>query len=143
MKYLKKFEDLDLAKEDIQFHLDELKSIFQEYIDDFDIEELPADLEADPHADQEDDDSVSGLFYHLYKRRGKTYMNLSSFALFQFDFYLYDNEDGDFINKFIRFLEFKDEIKKSLTSRGYDVSYRCYRPRLHLRSIGFCIRVLN
>jgi hypothetical protein len=141
MKHLKKFEDLDVSenrsKEEIQSHLDEIKSVFQEYIDDFDIEELPADLEADPHADQEDDDSVSGLFYHLYKRRG---MNL---LLFQFDFYLYDNEDGDFINKFIRFLEFKDEIKKSLTSRGYDVSYRCYRPRLHLRSIGFCIRVLN
>ena len=117
MKYLKKFEDLDVSenrsKEEIQSHLDEIKSVFQEYIDDFDIEELPADLE-------EDDDSVSGLFYHLYwyatdKRRGK--------LLFQFDFYIYDNENRDFRYKFIEFLKFKDEIKKSLTSRGYGVVY--------------------
>ncbi len=59
MKYLKKFEDLDLAKEDIQFHLDEVKSIFQEYIDEYDIELIPDDLD-------EDDNSRPGLYYNLY-----------------------------------------------------------------------------
>ena len=114
MKYLKEFESYNIPeKEDIQVHLDEIKSVFQEYIDDFNIEELPADLD-------EDDDTVTGLFYHLYwygtdKKREKIH--------FQFDFYIYDNEDRDFRYKFIEFLKFKDEIKKSLTSRGYDVVY--------------------
>lgn len=112
MKYLKKFESLS-KNDEIDTHLDEIKSVFQEYIDDFYIEELPADLE-------EDDDTVTGLFYHLYwyatdKRREK--------MLFQFDFYIYDNENRDFRDKFIQFLKFKDEIKNSLTSRGYQVTY--------------------
>jgi len=59
MKYLKKFENLNtLTTDQIKFHLGEIKDIFQDYIDEYNIDELPDDLE-------EDDDSRPGIYYHI------------------------------------------------------------------------------
>lgn len=58
MKYLKYFENNSLSKDEIQYHLDEIKNLFQDYIDEYNIDELPDDLE-------EDDDSRPGIYYHI------------------------------------------------------------------------------
>lgn len=55
MKYLKMYEDLN----NIDYHLDEVKMIFFDYIDKYDMEELPEDLE-------EDDTSRPGIYYDIY-----------------------------------------------------------------------------
>jgi hypothetical protein len=59
MKYLKRFENLNsLTPEQVEFHLEEIKDLFQDYIDEYNIEELPDDME-------EDDDSKPGIYYHI------------------------------------------------------------------------------
>lgn len=59
MKYLKRFENLNsLTPEEVQFHLGEIKDLFQDYIDEYNIDELPDDLD-------EDDDSKPGIYYHI------------------------------------------------------------------------------
>jgi hypothetical protein len=59
MKYLKRFENLNsLTPEQVEFHLGEIKDLFQDYIDEYNIEELPDDME-------EDDDSKPGIYYHI------------------------------------------------------------------------------
>lgn len=59
MKYLKYFENLNtLTPEQIKFHLGEIKDIFQDYIDEYNIEELPDDLD-------ENDDSRPGIYYYI------------------------------------------------------------------------------
>ena len=47
-----------LSEDDRQYHLDEIKSIFQDYIDEYNIDELPDDLD-------ENDDSRPGIYYHI------------------------------------------------------------------------------
>ena len=116
MKYLKKFEDLDLAKEDIQFHLDEVKSIFQEYIDEYDIELIPDDLD-------EDDNSRPGLYYNLYSSWTDYKRKQIGFEL---PIYIYWN--GEFskslvINRFYKFYDKLEDMKSRLESMGYNMRY--------------------
>jgi hypothetical protein len=64
MKHLNTFESYGYNKphipqEELNRYLDEIKSAFLEYIDEFDIEQIPDDLD-------EDDDSMPGLYYNLY-----------------------------------------------------------------------------
>jgi len=47
-----------LSEDERQYHLDEIKSIFQDYIDEYNIDELPDDLD-------ENDDSRPGIYYHI------------------------------------------------------------------------------
>ena len=59
MKYLKRFENINtLSEDERQYHLDEIKSLFQDYIDEYNIDELPDDLD-------ENDDSRTGIYYHI------------------------------------------------------------------------------
>jgi hypothetical protein len=59
MKYLKRFENLNsLTPEQVEFHLGEIKDLFQYYIDEYNIEEIPDDMD-------EDDDSRPGIYYHI------------------------------------------------------------------------------
>lgn len=55
MKYLKYFET---KNSQITDHLDDIKSILYDLIDEYGIQELPDDLD-------EDDDSKPGIYYHL------------------------------------------------------------------------------
>jgi hypothetical protein len=47
-----------LSEDERKYHLDEIKSIFQDYIDEYNIDELPDDLD-------ENDDSRPGIYYHI------------------------------------------------------------------------------
>jgi len=59
MKYLKRFENINtLSEDERQYHLEEIKSLFQDYIDEYNIDELPDDLD-------ENDDSRPGIYYHI------------------------------------------------------------------------------
>lgn len=61
MKYLKTYEAYEsmiLSKSEIEYHLDEIKNIFQYYIDEYNIDELPDDLD-------ENDDSRPGIYYYI------------------------------------------------------------------------------
>ena len=53
------FNGLNMSQEELDRFLDEIKSAFIEYIDEFDIEPIPDDLD-------ENDDSKPGLYYNLY-----------------------------------------------------------------------------
>ena len=117
MKYLKRFENLNsLTPEEVQFHLDEIKSAFLEYTDEFDIEQIPDDLD-------EDDDSMPGLYYNLYwdwhdknrKRIG-----------FEFSIYLYWSDKRNkkiFVDKFFEFYSKLEDVKSHLKSMGYEMRY--------------------
>lgn len=61
MKYLKTYEAYEsmiLSKSEIEYHLDEIKNIFQDYIDEYNIEELD-------RLSSQYDGSKSGIFYHI------------------------------------------------------------------------------
>lgn len=63
MKYLKHFEDLDkwgserASKDDIKYHMQVIKDVFQDIFDEYDIEELVDDSVFGP----------TGLFYSIFK----------------------------------------------------------------------------
>jgi len=58
MKYLKYFENNSLSEDERQYHFDEIKSIFQDYIDEYNIDELPDDLDYGDY-------SRPGIYYHI------------------------------------------------------------------------------
>jgi hypothetical protein len=59
MKYLKTFENIHTDIPDISSHLERIKAIFQDYIDEYDMEEFPDNL--DGIIDEE-----SGFFYQIF-----------------------------------------------------------------------------
>ena len=68
MKHLNTFESYkgpSIPQEELDRFLDEIKSAFIDYIDEFDIEPIPDDLD-------ENDDSNPGLYYKNFQ---KTLMN--------------------------------------------------------------------
>jgi hypothetical protein len=106
MRYLKYFEGI--SEEDIQTHILEIKDIFQEYIDDYDIYQL--DTSVNTH--------ISGLYYTLdwnatnYKSK-KIY--------FIFTIYIIEEEDAISVsNKFLKLHKEKESIISNLKSIGYD-----------------------
>jgi len=58
MKYLKYFENNSLSEDERQYHLDEIKSVFQDIIDDYNLEEIPDDLDYGDY-------SRPGIYYHI------------------------------------------------------------------------------
>jgi hypothetical protein len=125
MKYLKTFENSDTDKPDITSHLTTIKAIFQDYIDEYDIEELPDDLD-------EDDDTRPGFYYHLYWvgtdfNRRKLYFEFNVYVI-HFDGYINDYYDTEsfknqynILNKKVEnFIKNNDKIKSQLKSFDYD-----------------------
>ena len=59
MRYLKKFEQTNvLSDSEREYHLNEIHDLFLDCIDEYNIEELPDDMD-------EDDDSKPGIYYHI------------------------------------------------------------------------------
>jgi hypothetical protein len=112
MKYLKKFENNSISKDEIQYHLDDILSIFQEYIDEYDIENLNL-LKKYQNNDRH------GLYYSLdfyatdYKIK-KIYFRFTTYVIA-------DNTEKNLItDKFLEFTENKPKIISTLNSFGYD-----------------------
>jgi hypothetical protein len=116
MKYIKKFENIKISQDEIQNHLYEIQEIFQEYIDNYDIEQI--NLASLPNQ--------NGLYYNVeyvgtdYK---KIYFNYSIFIID--DNVL--NVGSDKYSVFNRFLEFQKNnliIISTLKSFGYECKTR-------------------
>ncbi len=122
MKYLKKFESNfvtnrpNIPKEDLDRMLDEIKSAFIEYLDEYDIELIPDDLD-------EDDDSKPGLYYNLWWNWHDTRNKKIGFEL---PIYIYWNDERSksiFVNRFFEFYDKLEDIKSHLESMGYQMRY--------------------
>jgi hypothetical protein len=114
MKYLKMYEDLN----NIDYHLDEVKMIFFDYIDKYDMEELPEDLE-------EDDTSRPGLYYNIYVDDNK---EISLTIYCQSEWVQDWLVGGDNLNKlWKKFDKFIDnsvpKFIERLENAGYDIIY--------------------
>lgn len=119
MKYLKLYEDLN----NIDYHLDEVKMIFFDYIDEYDMEELPEDLE-------EDDTSRPGLYYNLYVNNEKPFMYNKEINLViycQSEWFPEWIEDDKLNKLWITFDNFLDnsvpKFIERLESAGYKIIY--------------------
>ncbi len=137
MKYLKYFET---KNSQITDHLDDIKSILYDLIDEYGIQELPDDLD-------EDDDSKPGIYYHLVdfydiaeKTRGRNnqlrrpHIELIFYCIggWELDSYLGDpnwtKKDAEQSN--LKWYKYFDIIEKEvpmivnrLKSMGYKVKY--------------------
>jgi hypothetical protein len=121
MKYLKYFEGADNSKsdipqEDLDRMLDEIKSTFIEYLDEYDIELIPDDLD-------ENDDSRTGLYYDLW---WNWYDTRNKKIEFEFSIYIYWNDNFNkslVVNRFYKFYDKLEDIKSHLESMGYKMRY--------------------
>jgi hypothetical protein len=121
MKYLKYFEGTDNSKsdipqEDLDRMLDEIKSAFIEYLDEYDIELIPDDLD-------ENDDSRTGLYYDLW---WNWYDTRNKKIGFEFSIYIYWNDNFSkslVVNRFYNFYDKLEDIKSHLDSMGYQMRY--------------------
>jgi 6-pyruvoyl-tetrahydropterin synthase len=124
MKYLKYFENNSLSEDDISYHLDEIKNIFQDYIDEYDIEELPDDLE-------ENDDSKPGIYYHIYNfceatdkfRRPNGVLRRSQFELTLYCYGEFTHKNIIWEKYFKLIAEDIDKYAERLREVGYIVKY--------------------
>jgi len=85
MKYLKYFENNSLSEDERQYHLDEIKSVFQDIIDDYNLEEIPADLDYGDY-------SRPGIYYHIsdfYDIAEKSRRDNGSLRRCQYELYLH------------------------------------------------------
>lgn len=125
MRYLNTFESHNsiysgnrpnIPQEELDRHLDEIRSAFIEYIDEFDIELIPDDLD-------EDDDSQPGLYYNLYW----SWQDIKRNQLgFEFSIYLYWSDKRNkkiFVDKFFEFYSKLEDVKSHLKSMGYEMRY--------------------
>jgi hypothetical protein len=119
MKHLNTFESHNrphIPQEELDKHLDEIKSAFIEYIDEFDIELIPDDLDLD-------DDSQPGIYYNLYWSWHDTRRKKIGF---EFSIYLYWNDKRTkkiFVDKFFEFYSKLEYVKSHLKSMGYEMRY--------------------
>lgn len=118
MKYLKKFENHNskISQEDLDIMLDEIKSSFIEYLDEYNIELIPDDLE-------EDDDSDPGIYYNLHWSWHDIKRKQIGFEL---PIYIYWNDERSksiFVNRFFEFYDKLEDIKSHLKSMGYNMKY--------------------
>lgn len=119
MKHLNTFESYkgpSIPQEELDRFLDEIKSAFIEYIDEYDIEPIPDDLD-------ENDDSKPGLYYNLYWSWHDTRRKKIGF---EFSIYLYWNDKRTktiFVDRFFEFYDKLEDVKSHLKSMGYEMRY--------------------
>jgi len=104
MKHLNTFESYkrpSIPQEELDRFLDEIKSAFIEYIDEYDIELIPDDLD-------ENDDSKPGIYYNLYWSWHDTRRKKIGF---EFSIYLYWNDKRTKTIFVDRFFEFYDKLE--------------------------------
>jgi len=110
MKYLKYFENNNNSNHNIEDHIDEVKSVLYDIIDNYDIEEIPDDLD-------ENDHSRPGIYYYIYG-------GISSDSDISIIFYCPTDWFSEILDKY--FILIKKEIPilaERLRRMGYDVKY--------------------
>lgn len=116
MKYLKMYEDLN----NIDYHLDEVKMIFFDYIDKYDMEELPEDLE-------EDDTSRPGIYYDIYVVDNNKEISLTIYCQSEWvQDWLVGGDDNlnKLWKKFDKFIDELPKFRERLESAGYIIYYK-------------------
>ena len=141
MKYIKKFEQTNtLSESEREYHLNEIHDLFLDCIDEYNIEELPDDMD-------EDDDSKPGIYYYISDfseiadkfrrengvlRRCQFELSLYCTSPYYLDFYVGDpnwtKADADEGNKIWRkyfklISEDIDTYANRLRQAGYFVKY--------------------
>lgn len=114
MRYLKKFEELDewgslrASEEDIKYHMQVIKDVFQDIFDEYDIEELLDDSNFGP----------TGLFYSIFKAgRFNTRLRYNCIYL-----KIRELDHGSYIrSEAINTMDLSGHIKR-LQNMGYSVS---------------------
>jgi hypothetical protein len=114
MKYLKKFENIEISEAEKKHLLDQIKFVFFDLVDDFDMEEIPEDL-------NEQDDTRPGLYYHLYQ----SWVDLKRSKVgFELVIYIFDRlRQNIFHEKFLKLHERLPELQNQLESMGFKVHY--------------------
>jgi hypothetical protein len=121
MKYLKYFEGTDNSKsdipqEDLDRMLDEIKSAFIEYLDEYDIELIPDDFLSHHF-------HLTGLYYDLW---WNWYDTRNKKIGFEFSIYIYWNDNFSkslVVNRFYNFYDKLEDVKSHLESMGYQMRY--------------------